>query len=175
MLVDKVYDSLAPRYDARYKTPQALLEDEAVFGLLKRHVRTPVLDLGCGTGLFLDHMPMHHDQYQGVDISPQMLEQLMVKHPTAEAMLGDVNTMPLDGYNTVVSLYGSASYILPVKYQQVVDSPVFFLMVYKPGYLPDYYPSNQTTVDYDLFEQTFPHVYEWHNFLIAGSMTEELS
>jgi SAM-dependent methyltransferase len=80
------YDALADRYDDLYGDNLARAEDDFVFDLLaRRGVIDPdavVLDVGCGTGLFVDRHPFPStSHYLGVDVSPGMLERAAAKHP----------------------------------------------------------------------------------------------
>jgi len=128
------YDAVAEKYDRTYSGPVARAEDRFVQSLLKPMLRTPVIDIGCGTGIFFDWWP--HLVGEGIDISPGMLAMARCKHPLRALHLADARTYtPRTGFNLAVSLYGSLSYLpLPaaVRCLQRVLAPggLFFVMLY---------------------------------------------
>lgn len=69
-----------------------------------------VLDLGCGTGLVLDHLRQHgfSGNYAGVDASPGMLARVQ-KGPGVALLQGDVHdlleTLPSMAYDGVTALW----------------------------------------------------------------------
>lgn len=163
-----VYDELATDYDARYTSPEER-EEELVIMRLIRSVLGPVaprtLDVGCGTGLLLDHKITHHSLYTGVDPSQAMLNELVRKHRqvtdihpvTWEQFSGAPANVEmvahrrkqLGPYDLVVSLFGSPSYIAPSHISTMVELAhrLVVLMHYKEGYLPDYHRTRPDTVD----------------------------
>ena len=68
------YDHLAASYDAAYNSPRARAENALMFRGIRYAGcdRGRILDLGCGTGLFLEHAPVAPERYVGVDISGGM-------------------------------------------------------------------------------------------------------
>jgi demethylmenaquinone methyltransferase/2-methoxy-6-polyprenyl-1,4-benzoquinol methylase len=72
-----------------------------------------VLDLGCGTGILTERLAMRDPRVQivGVDITPDYLEEYeerLRRKPwiTAQPMLGNAETVPLEGeFDAVVSSY----------------------------------------------------------------------
>ena len=118
-----VYDALAPLYDDAFSDPESLAENKAVMGIIGQVSDLEVLDIGCGTGLFLDYnLPKF---YAGIDPSRGMLDRLLEKHPTVEewgylfhgGLESYVQTfMP---YDLAVCLFGSANYIDPVHLMRI--------------------------------------------------------
>lgn len=134
-----LYDQIAPVYDDIWSTPAAFAEDAAVMSQIN-YSGGDVLDIGCGTGLFLDHV--RPDSYLGIDPSRAMLERLQLKHPGAET----INTT-LESYcnldrkfDLIVSLFGSPSYVDMVALNRIPGmlkpGGRFFVMLYKQGYVP---------------------------------------
>ena len=76
------FDELAPEYDRRFTGPMFQAEEEVLFEMLAPYIGEIVLDVGCGTGLFLDyHKPA---VYSGIDISSGMLAEAERKHTVYE-------------------------------------------------------------------------------------------
>lgn len=75
-----------------------------------------VLDLGCGTGGYLDLIGKNHEapaEYVGLDISPHMLAVAKRKHPQSTWICADMEQIGQwkpDSFDTVISLFGSLSY-----------------------------------------------------------------
>jgi SAM-dependent methyltransferase len=117
VIVAEAFDAIADHYDTAYQDARCRAED----GLLKRYLDTflgalpdigTVLDLGCGTGLFLRLTDWPQNTYTGVDISPEMLRHARQRFPLGhfiEASMED--HLPLTGgFSAVVSLY-ALSYV----------------------------------------------------------------
>ena len=105
----QLYDTLASSYDARFQSKVALIENElATANLPTRNV----LDLGCGTGLYLDYC--QPSGYVGLDISQDMLAVARAKFTDAKFIQSDMSAIPLpdNSVDAVVSLFGSFSYCL---------------------------------------------------------------
>lgn len=140
--VRQPYDQIASQYDQLWDTPEATAENQQVMDRIA-YSHGDVLDIACGTGLFLDHHP-NCKTYLGVDPSPAMLSQLTAKHPdrdliceTFEASLSRICTKRFD---LIISLFGSPSYIYPAALDCVHDllrpKGKMLLMFYAPGYKP---------------------------------------
>jgi SAM-dependent methyltransferase len=136
------YDEVAAQYDQIWSGPQALAEDKEIMSMLAYNGNS-VLDIGCGTGLFLDHHP-DAQSYFGCDPSMAMLNRLTAKHPDAIVYpLTFEECLPaLNGtkYDYVISLFGSPSYINPRSLAKI-DSILkpdgrLFLMFCSPAYSP---------------------------------------
>lgn len=163
-----IYDQVAGIYDQRYDTPEAHAEDDTIFTLLAPYLKGSVLDVGCGTGLLLDNADPY--AYIGMDPSEGMRAEFSKKHPHRIALNATWQefTPAVPHWDTLVSLYGSCSYIPADEYPRLRDTAThYFLMFYKDGYLPDFYTENNTVTNYPEIERVFDHVYEWHSFLIA--------
>lgn len=154
-----VYDRIAPDYDARYRDRASRLDDlEVARRLLTIAPDWPrVLDVGAGTGLFLDllgpDLAVDAESYVAVDPSQAMLNELVRKHPWVR----HVHPTPfedtgVDGKtDLVVALYGAASYLPPDAVERIPSllSPDgrALLMFYAPGYLPDIHTETPPTAE----------------------------
>lgn len=170
------YDVLAIDYDARYETPECLAEDDALFAMLRPHMTGTVLDVGCGTGLLLRHIPVSPRSYLGIDVSRGMLNEFVRRnqgHRVAHTRFEDHH----DGHvDTLVALYGVASYWDPAHYSRVLEmADEYFVMFYTPGYAPSYYDGERRDAvlarpDYDLACDTFDTTFTFANYLCGTNM-----
>ena len=140
------YDEVADQYDQLWSTPEAKAEDDLIMrglGVLDHH---SILDIGCGTGLFLDHHP-HHSGYLGIDPSLEMLERLHDKHPygqtvnqTFEEFLPELAKVGMK-FDQIISLFGSPSYVQPAALLQarnyLAPAGHMICMFIAPGYDPE--------------------------------------
>jgi SAM-dependent methyltransferase len=136
--VSAYYDALALHYDMLYRDAASRYEDAVVCSILQRFdlENSSVLDLGCGTGLFLD-MGFHPRHYLGMDISEEMVHVARQKHPNWTFCVGDMATPVSERYDTVVLLFGSASQALHVELSDLLrplqPGGKFCLMVFSDG------------------------------------------
>jgi SAM-dependent methyltransferase len=136
------YDDVALEYDHIWSGEEALQEDRQIMEMIG-YKSGSVLDIGCGTGLFLDHYP-HAEPYLGIDPSQAMLNELLAKHPESQVLPQTFeDTIPVIGdtqYDYVLSLFGSASYIPPRKLAKTLSlvkpGGKLFLMFISPHYTP---------------------------------------
>ncbi len=154
------YDAVAEVYDKAFSDRESLVENQAVADLIGDVCTLNVLDIGCGTGLFLDYLTPSH--YTGIDPSSKMLEQLRRKHPEQvdRTIICKLEEYVGTGFDLVVSLFGAVNYIHP---RHVAAIPTrcrpggrWFIMCYKPGYRP---------VCYDRTGVTIPHYEGVHEAL----------
>ena len=166
---ETIYDRLAPMYDKRYSETHYLLENEILFRNLKPFANGSVLDIGCGTGLFVDYLkPI---AYLGVDPSQGMMNEFIRKHPHHGFIQSTFEEyeqkVPFD---LAVSLFGSPSYINPSEYKRMANCATqYFYMFYLDDYLPDYYQENPTSADYQEIWEQFPTI-TFTNYLVATNI-----
>lgn len=137
------YDKIADVYDTLFQSEQDKRLDELFIQLASAEGN--ILDIGCGTGLYLDRAnPMRqqaiYDRYIGIDTSRAMLDVCKVKHPKARLIHGSVlEYRELDTWpDTVLLLYGVGSYLTDEEMSAVLSSGAgrFFMTFYADGYNP---------------------------------------
>jgi SAM-dependent methyltransferase len=112
--VAAIFDRFATEYDHLYDGVLSKAEDAYVTARLTEMLKPGdrVLDLGCGTGLFLDLCPDYVSGYTGCDMSTGMLAVAERKWPTARLLCRDmVKTGLEESFDAAVSLFGSPSYV----------------------------------------------------------------
>ncbi len=177
--IARFYDSIAQEYDTAYGGPVERAEDVAL-GWLLRHsgFNDPsriVVDLGCGTGLFLRLCPQHRGhpwRYTGVDLSEGMLAQARLAHPGnvfARAEMVGYARRHVRTVNQVASLWGAASYVPPA---DMVDAlryllaggGEFFVMTLAAGKEPALHTEGLPLYDYT----AFPEMLRNHGFAVRS-------
>ena len=135
--IDADYDTIADSYDGLFSSDEYKKEDADVIGKIG-FVGGSVLDIGCGTGLFLEHCDPEF--YVGIEPSSKMLEIAKAKSVNGERLF--VNT-DFESYysprkfDLAIALFGSTSYIEPETVKRVeAFSRASFLMFFKDGYFP---------------------------------------
>lgn len=168
------YDAIADIYDALWNTEAAHEEDRRIVQRLN-YAGGSVLDIGCGTGLLLDHI--RPERYVGIDPSRKMLTHLRQKFPDAETVATKFESFfTREKFDLIVGLFGAASYIEP---SALIRLPVmlapggrFFLMFYAPGYEPETYRMSGVMVPHypfqiDGFSGPVSNFDHFGNFLIV--------
>ena len=135
------YDDIAAVYDSLFADEQSLLENRAVFEMIGDVSGLSVLDVGCGTGLFLDYA--QPGSYLWVDPSEGMLAQFTRRHPggVVKATLADYAAGNGHAqFDLAVALFGAASYLSEGELRTLKTlAGRVFAMFYKPGYTPETY------------------------------------
>lgn len=119
--VGQAFSEVAAEYDGYFARPIDRAEDACVkrriTAVIDKHDTKYVLDLGCGTGLYLDWFGDRTDYYAGVDLSPLMLQKARAKHRShrgASLFHGSFTDMrgivPTNYADLTVSTFGSMSY-----------------------------------------------------------------
>lgn len=156
-----IYDRFAETYDSAYASPLHQAEDLFVNDRLRQTIKPGyrVIDLGCGTGLFLDLHWKDPGNYVGVDISEKMLEVARRKHPSHHKadcfILADMTATGLfRRFEHAVCLYGGVSYNASLDLLDEIDRLLepkgrFFLMFLGEGALVR--PSEILTLSQDLW------------------------
>lgn len=131
------YDAIAEKYDSLFVDKESVKENEKVSSMLS-NVHTPIMDIGCGTGLLIDLLNVQESDYIGVDPSRKMLSVFHRKHPGYKLL--NIPFEWLDSnevdYDTAVALFGSASYIRFDSLKRMPHDKGIFLMFYKEDYHP---------------------------------------
>lgn len=177
------YDAVADRYDDAFADIQSRVENREVLNRVGSVAGLRLLDIGCGTGLFLDTTEEMPGRYIGIDPSQAMLHRLLQKHPEREqdvinCRFEEFVDPDLAGFDCIVALFGTASYLHP---DYVVNIPKlllpggrYFLMFYQPDYYPVCYERTGITVDF--YQDTFALLpgqrEEFGNYIIVQGQAE---
>jgi ubiquinone/menaquinone biosynthesis C-methylase UbiE len=105
----RCYDRLARTYDGHFQRRLDRAEDAVLHRFVGEIDGLSVLDVGCGTGHFLDDRPdIRTFGYVGVDASTRMLGVAREKHPSHLFLLGLAEDLPhLEGdpYDLAICLW----------------------------------------------------------------------
>jgi len=100
------YDQLAPEYDDdRFNNTYGQYLHHQEHQILQRQLNgislDNILDMGCGTGRFLQHAG------HGVDFSEGMLQQAQSKFPNRQLTISDISNMPFEAssFKAIYSLH----------------------------------------------------------------------
>ncbi len=92
--VANYYNALSQSYDELYGEEQGL-KNRLVGDLLKAIRFRRALDIGCGTGAFLQAYP-HYQEAVGIDLSREMLRKAQEKKiRNVELIVGDASALPI--------------------------------------------------------------------------------
>ena len=138
----QAYSKIAKNYDNIYSSVKCEIENNYIRTILKNN-NVPdgnVLDLGCGTGNYLDWFPNSFFKFKGIDISKEMIDVAEYKYPMAKFSVGDMANSKVyeDGYDSIISLFGSFSYCLQPErvihnsYKSLVSGGKFIIMPLTP-------------------------------------------
>ena len=162
--VATIYDKVSGDYDSIYTSEACMAEDSQVAEELVNALRAvpaggTVLDLGCGTGKFLELLPDAGGlSYLGVDPSRGMLDLAASRYPDQAFACMDSDeavAARLFFADAVVALFGSASYFSIESLRKIAQlrPPVVFLMTMDPGYLPPYYAAVDDGTRFEVAKQ----------------------
>lgn len=132
------YDAIAPMYDTVHQSVEARIEDIRLMRAVAYRGGS-VLDIGCGTGLFLDHV--QPDAYVGIDPSAGMLHLLSQKHAGVDVRKSTFEEFKTtQRFDLVIGLYGAPSYVAAEALKRIpgmlTNQGRYFLMFYRDDYAP---------------------------------------
>lgn len=147
------YDYIADVYDGFFSDKESKQEDREVLEMIGYKDTDSVLDIGCGTGLFLDYENPRPDLYLGIDVSDGMLKKFNRRHGAYESINTGFEDFYSDKkYDLIIAMYGVFSYIDEQYLGKVVhylkDNGRAFLMLYADDYHP---------VTYEMANVEFEH------------------
>jgi SAM-dependent methyltransferase len=135
------YDLIADRYDSLFRDRASLEENEQIFTRVGAKPTDRVLDIGCGTGLFLEYNSPW--EYVGLDPSTRMLSRFVSHIRCGQVRLVNARLEEFydgDGFDLIVALFGAASYITPAYFSHIYDylkpGGRIFAMFYQERYVP---------------------------------------
>lgn len=168
------YDRIADKYDSLFRNANFRKEDQEVMEMIGWKSGEKVLDIGCGTGLFLEFNNAKPDEYLGIDKSSRMLEVANRKFPEAKFINTEFEYFySAQKFDKIVALYGTASYVTPECLGRIThflnDNGKAFLMFYKDSYHPLTY--EKTGVELSRYSVLESHLdgtaKEYHNYVIV--------
>lgn len=183
------YDCIASKYDSLFDNDADRDVEAELLKHLTPFVAGTILDLGCGTGFLPVNINIHPSGYTGVDPSEKMLEVLKQRCPEHKDRLVNEKAesfqkKTVDLFNTVVSLFGSASYFDRPFLQNISkmlspDDGVYFLMFYKEEYTPKTYERTGGGAKHNKHTESelaaiFENIYSFDNYYIATNVELEL-
>ena len=126
------YDAVAESYDSLFKDKASIEENRKIASMLFE-VSGIFLDVGCGTGLLLDILKVSPDEYWGIDPSSKMLDVFRKKHPEYNNLCIPFELLNLKfaTFNSIVALFGSASYIDIEALTDIPEGKNIFLKSFK--------------------------------------------
>lgn len=172
------YDAIAESYDSLFNDRASIEENNKIASMLF-DVSGIILDVGCGTGLFLDILKVSPDEYFGIDPSAKMLEVFRKKHAGYDSFCipFELFNSKFMVFNTVVSLFGAASYIEIEALTDIPKDKALFLMFYRENYHPVTYERTGRELEHYAYSQSdlekyFPHceVKEFGNYYIVTNI-----
>lgn len=103
--VRKRYNASASHYDTRYKKIQFTKYEEVFSKIDVSKLKTPILDVGGGTGLLVEYLGNNAKEVWCIDISLSMLKIAKQKRPRGYYVCADGDYLPLRSHSvkTVVS------------------------------------------------------------------------
>tara|TARA_Y100001972_G_scaffold32105_1_gene39614 strand:- start:1520 stop:2212 length:693 start_codon:yes stop_codon:yes gene_type:complete len=115
--VENLYDSIASEYENIYENRDVIEAENFILAkLLNQKYNGRLLDVGCGTGFFLDlakdydiYVPKNN--YIGLDISQNMLDIAQKKHIGYRFFKSDFMNLPrADKFDFIISLFSVSDY-----------------------------------------------------------------
>lgn len=172
------YDAISESYDDWFRDPKYLQEDRDLANLLSPFISVNTLDIGCGTGLLIDLTQVSASNYFGIDPSRGMLARLKTKYPEHRVSRTKYEDFPFEGFDSIVSLYGSLNYCNPDSVAQIIEQlntgGKYFLMLLKEDYSPVTHDLANVAIPFNKFSSyVFPEdslITEFSNYIIVSGV-----
>lgn len=133
------YDAIAADYDRQYSGAEYMAVNEQLIAMIEPRLPpgARILDLGCGTGLFLGYVQWDASRYVGIEPSAGMCEVFRGKHPEYRIINSYLTRELVDDFRPDVffGLYGVGDY-LSLADIDLVLSASYFMMFSAPGHDP---------------------------------------
>jgi SAM-dependent methyltransferase len=129
--IQRHYDEMAEIYDRRYdqgpgRSYHEHISEQVMAGLPQGGL---LLDIGCGTGLFVERYRCRGGRAVGLDLSPRMVERAVDRCPAADWTVGTADALPFSD-NT----FDAVSSLLAFSYFQHPERMLAeVLRVLRPG------------------------------------------
>lgn len=167
------YDAIAEKYDSFFTDENSVKENAEIMSMIGHKEGESVLDIGCGTGLFLDNCKTSN--YLGIDSSLNMLALLKAKHPHSEVQHSCFESFYFNAkFDLVISLFGAASYIEERSVIDILDyvkdGGRYFIMFYQPDYKPKTYDLACIQLKHSICNHEYlpGDRIDYHNFIIIS-------
>lgn len=196
--VKDTYNQLASSYDTRYRDTIHFVEEEIIASHIPAIAdNQKVLDIGCGTGNMITVGQIKPEQYTGIDISDNMLQQAEKKYPDYTFAYHDAKKPLIEEFAVVLSIFGQANYMGIYDWIEAIEFNIakggkFLSVMYSDSYKPEYLNGeatlydidsvkmalSQSPLDYKIKGLTFPlpNAYQYFDFdmlyQIQNNMTE---
>jgi len=166
--INSLYDLIAEKYDDMFSSESFKKEDTLLFDIIRDKCNGKiVLDIGSGTGLFLDNINHNTNDYIGVDPSKNMVDIFKNKHPNNRVINDNIENLYLGQFNFICALYGTASYFNEYAYKRIMrmlsKDGKYFFMKYKNDYTP--YTHKAINLDMKTYNLSFgEYFYDFGNY-----------
>ena len=175
------YNEAASTYDSLFESDKYKEEDKKLFDIVGYKKGESILDIGCGTGLFLRGNIVDPKDYLGIDISSGMLNKLHeefddyydgIEFKTIHTKFEDFYYPRM--FDKIIALYGTFSYIGAHYVNKVRDylkpGGKAILMFYANDYVPVTHIKEGIDIDYEPFDEaafSYCNIYRFGNYNIV--------
>lgn len=161
---DAPYDYIADEYDTLFSDVYSKEEDMEVIDMIDYDSTESILDIGCGTGLFLEYENPRTDLYLGIDVSERMLWHFNKRHGRYNAIQTKFEHFySPKKFDKIIAMYGVFSYIDGEYLSKVVHylepNGKAFLMLYADDYHPVTY--EKTGIEFDRVRYNLNNLSGW--------------
>lgn len=170
--VESLYNSIASEYEDIYENRDIIeAENYLLSKLLNQKYNGRLLDVGCGTGFFLDlakdyDIYIPKENYIGLDISKNMLDIAKRKHIGHKFIKSDFMNLPRgDKFDFIVSLFSVSDYEGALSLRQASK------LLTSSGVFMGTFINEEEPFEMDCLKKTGNH-YDLHKFTHKGLLDE---